>query len=404
MGHWDALFGISGDMALGSLLDAGADLAAVNRALGGLGVPGLRVELGRVSRAGLACSQVRVVWDRAPEQHGHEPGRHGSHVHRPYPHIRQLLEEADVAPVVRARAQAVFARLAAAEAAVHGTDPEHVHLHEVGAEDAMGDVVGVAAALEDLGIVEITASALPAGGGTVSAAHGTLPVPAPAVARLLVGWEMVPGPVAAELVTPTGAALLAALARPAASWPALRLEGGGWGAGQRDFPHHPNACRFVWGTREPQSPTLEMLLELETHLDDQTPEQIAFVAERLFAAGALDVATSPLGMKKQRPGVRLWALVRPGESAAARAVLFAESTALGIRERPVRRWSLERSLERVTTPLGEVRVKVGREGAEVRNVAPEYEDCAALAREHGIPLKEVMALARLAWQRGRELR
>jgi len=427
LGHWDAQFGLSGDMALGSLLDAGARLEAVNAALAVLGVPGLRAETRRVQRCSLACAAVRIRWegDGAGQEHpaaGHaHPHAHPEHAHphtehapaaveqvhvphtqRAYGDIRALLQRAALDAEVRERALAVFARLAEAEGRVHGRPAEEVHFHEVGGQDAIGDVVGTAAALVDLGIAELTVSPLPAGGGTVSSAHGLLPVPAPAVAVLLAGFELRPGPVAAELVTPTGAALAAALARPAAAWPALRLAGSGWGAGSRDFPDHPNACRFVWG-EDRAGPGLlqESLVEIETNIDDQSPEAVAYLYERLFAAGALDVTTSPLGMKKQRAGIRLWALARPDQAEALTRLVFLESAAIGLRVREVRRLSLPRAVETVSTPYGPVRIKVARLDGHPVNAAPEFEDCRAAAAERGVPLKAVLAAALAAWEAGR---
>ncbi len=404
LGHFDATFGISGDMALGALLDAGARLDAVNAALAALGVPGLRADVGRTDRGGLDCARVQIRWDGGDDQ-PHAPGPEHHHPrHRGSREITALLTRAQLPAGVRARASAVFAQLASAEGRVHGQPPEDVHFHEVGSEDAIGDVVGVAAALEDLGIGKLTVSPLPAGGGAVSAAHGLLPVPVPAVAVLLAGFDWRPGPVAAELVTPTGAAILAALAQPAASWPSFRLRAAGWGAGRQEFPHHPNACRFVWGEVIPEGSggpaeglLAETLWELETHLDDQTPEQIGYVSERLFAAGALDVASSALGMKKQRPGVRLWALVGAEQLDGCVECLFKESSTLGLRVREVRRWSLPRSIERVDTPFGPVRIKVARRGGRILQSAPEYEDCRAAALAHGAPLKDVMAAALAAF-------
>ena len=478
LGHWDAVFGISGDMALASALDAGASLDAVNAALGAVGVPGLRVELSRTERGGIACARAEVRWegdgeartpagpgrpgaqgatfprgpaselypphasdrDRDPgpahahahphagagdcdqddgrthargdaypadshaagaHAHGQEghplPGGSGHHVHRTFADVRRLLSPLP-APV-RERALAVFARLAEAEGTVHGRPADTVHFHEVGGEDAIGDVVGTCAALVDLGVDALTVSPLPAGGGTVRAAHGELPVPAPAVAVLLRGYDVVPGPVAAELVTPTGAALVTALACPAAGWPAMRVANCGWGAGTRDFPDHPNACRLVWGEGVASPPASrggwprERLIEMETHIDDQSPEGVGHLFERLLGLGALDVAVSALGMKKQRPGIRLWALLRPELAEAAARCLFTESTALGLRVREVERWSLPRRVVRVTTPYGEVGVKLGCLDGEVVNAAPEYEDCRRLATEAGVPLKAVMAAA-----------
>ena len=470
VGHLDAAFGLSGDMVLGALLDAGARLKAVNAALAATGVPGLHAELGRATRCSLDCARVRMRWaadgagalagQELPDAagayaqgagaadgggptavHGHEHGQqhdddghphhpfgeggHG-HQHRPFGEIRGLLARADLAGGVRERALAVFGRLAAAEARVHGFQPggdlvagdaslDAVVLHEVGAEDAIGDIVGIAAALEDLGIERLTVSALPAGGGTVRAAHGLLPVPAPAVALLLQGFDCHAGPVAAELVTPTGAAVVAALARPSPAWPAMRLVASGWGAGARDFTGHPNACRFVWGHAatpgEGHAPAglhsagrcadglqVERLCEIETHLDDQSPEQVGHLYELLFSLGALDVATGPLWMKKQRPGHRLWVLVRPCDLDAATRCLFRESTAIGLRVREVTRLSLPRESATVATAFGDLRVKVARRDGVIVNAAPEFEDCRAAARVHGVPLKAVMAAVVAAWE------
>lgn len=480
VGHLDAAFGLSGDMVLGALLDAGARLEAVNAALAATGVPGLHAEVRRATRCGLDCARVilhcaadgagapadqgpadaaRVDTHEAADSggpaavhgqeharrheqgHPHDDGGHGhqhpagqgapAHHHRPFGEIRGLLERADLAVGVRARALAVFGRLAAAEARVHGFQPgggfrpgvdpalgdaslDAVLLHEVGAEDAIGDIVGIAAALEDLGIERLTVSALPAGGGTVRAAHGLLPVPAPAVALLLQGFDCHPGPVAAELVTPTGAAVVAALARPSPAWPAMRLVASGWGAGARDFTGHPNACRLVWGHEAtpgeglvPGDPhpdglcsdglQVERLYEIETHLDDQSPEQVGHLYELLFSLGALDVATGPLWMKKQRPGHRLWVLVRPCDLDAATRCLFRESTAIGLRVREVTRLSLPRESATVATAFGDLRVKVARRGGVVVNAAPEFDDCREAARVHGVPLKAVMAAVVAAW-------
>ncbi len=466
VGHFDAAFGISGDMALGALLDAGARLDAVNATLAAVGVPGLRAEIRRTQRGSLDCAQVRIRWDgdgapavwpyrpkdheawrvppgaqpdsasagpgsagsgnracgmpaqgsQCPSGQGHAHGGHGGldpsaaggvhpHAHRSYRDIRARLVAAPIAEPIRARALAVFARLAEAEGRVHGRSADDVHFHEVGGQDAIGDVVGVAAALEDLGICALTVSALPAGGGTVRGEHGLLPVPAPAVSLLLNGFDWIPGPVAAELVTPTGAAIVAALGAPAAGWPCFCLRGSGWGAGSKDFPGHPNACRFVWGEGggsgdprpEAGGPMVETLCEVETNLDDQTPEQVGYLYDRLFAAGALDVATSPLWMKKQRPGVRLWALVRPPDRDRVARCLFEESSALGLRVREVRRWSLPRSVETVRTAYGDLRIKVARLNGVPVNASPEYEDCRAAAAARGVPLKAVMTAALTAF-------
>lgn len=396
LGHWDAQFGISGDMALGSLLGAGARLEAVNDALGRLGVPGLRVHAGTAVRSGLACVRVEIRWGHRPDDHHHD---HDGHGHRPYAAISGILARSGLAPGVRERAEAVFARLGEAEAAIHGVPLDEVAFHEVGGEDALGDIVGSCAALEDLGIGHLTVSSLPSGGGMINVAHGLLPVPAPAVARMLGGRLVHPGPADAELVTPTGAALVAALTAPSdGRWPAMVVGGDGWGAGSRDFLGHPNATRFVWGTATGQAGggdglMHEQLLEVEANIDDQSPQLIGYLQERLTAAGALDVTITPVWMKKQRPGVAVWALTGSGQAQAVIDCVLAESSTIGLRVTTVERRSLPRVVLSVQTPYGEVAIKVAHRGGRVVNVSAEYENCKTVATEHGVPLKAVVAAA-----------
>ncbi len=387
IGHWDAQFGISGDMALGSLLDAGANLVAVNQSLERLGIPGLRATIRSTARSAIQCTAVQIEWQHTET----------AHLHRSYAEIERILSSAPLAAPVRERAMRVFAQLAAAEGKIHGCPPEDVCFHELGGEDTIADVVGSCAALEDLGIERLTVSSLPAGGGVMQAAHGQMPVPVPAVAVLLRGWLVHPGPVAAELVTPTGAALVAALADPHGQgvWPEMVVGGSGWGAGTRDYRDHPNATRFVWGVSPAAAAEVlhEELVEIETNIDDQSPEQIGYLFDVLGAKGALDVTVAPAWMKKQRPGVRLWVLARPEDAPGITECLFRESSSIGLRRRSVERLSLPRSIVVVDTPYGPVRVKVARLGNEVVNAAPEYEDCRVRAEERGVALKLVWAAA-----------
>ncbi len=381
--YWDCFSGISGDMALGALLDAGLDLGALRAELGKLNLPGWELSAERGVRYGISGTYARV---RAQEQT----------THRHLADIRAILERSSLAPAVGAGALRVFSRLASAEAAVHGTSPEAVHFHEVGALDAIVDIVGVVAGLHLLGVEQVFASPLPLGGGWIDAAHGRIPVPGPAVLALLgaVGAPTVGDDLPFELVTPTGAALLAELA----TWrrPPLRLARTGYGFGTRDTGRL-NAVRVWLGESAADTAgarnALEQVVLLETNLDDQTGEQLAFAAEELLRAGALDVWWQPIGMKKGRPGVLFSVLSTLEREPELVDRLFRETTTLGIRRSTVERWTSEREIRTVQTEWGVVRVKVKRwNGREIQS-APEYEDCARLARETGVPLRAIYAAA-----------
>jgi uncharacterized protein (TIGR00299 family) protein len=436
--YFDCFSGISGDMALGALLDAGLALDALRAELAKLGVAGWSVEAERGMRAFLSGTRALV---HAPEQEAH---RHLSDV-------RAIIEASGLAPLIKARSLKVFGLLAEAEGRVHGIAPEQIHFHEVGALDAIIDVVGVVAGLALLGIDEVYASPVPLGSGWVRAAHGMLPIPAPATLALLAqaGAPTTIDSWPAELVTPTGAALLAGLATFAR--PPMQLEFVGYGLGGRDPQERPNALR-VWigstGDRQMRASTGQRRTEngharhvyahtgdhshavvndaerpqgspapatggepepagqqlaaaghppapilLETNIDDQPAEQLAYAAERLLAHGALDVWMAPIQMKKGRPGVLLAALVPAELEAASIELLMRETTTLGVRRRPVERHVAERELALVDTIYGQVRVKRKLWGALELGAAPEYEDCARIAREHGLAIREVYRLA-----------
>ncbi len=391
--YFDCFSGISGDMALGALIDAGLDLERLSAELRKLNVPGWEIAAERDVRYGIAGTRLRV---HAPEQTTH---RHLSD-------IEQILEASALDDDVRSRALAVFRRLAEAEGAVHGVGADDVHFHEVGALDAIVDIVGVVAGLKLLGVERVYASPLPLGSGWIDMAHGRLPVPGPAVLRLLgaVNAPILPDDAPFELTTPTGAALLAELA----TWqrPALRLGASGYGFGERDIGRL-NAVRVWLGvTDEAAAPEstdspasaepVDSVILLETNIDDQPAEQLAYVAERLMAAGALDVWWTPIGMKKGRGALMLSALARPAHESLLVDLLFRETTSLGVRRRPIERWTCERSTQEVRTPWGAVRVKQQRWRGELLGAQPEYEDCARLAREHGVPLRVVYAAAQEA--------
>jgi hypothetical protein len=382
--YFDCFAGIAGDMALGALLDAGGDLGALRAGLGALDLDPFELEVVAVERGGIGATRVEV-----------RAGSAGAA--RAWREVRALLGAAALPEPVRARALATFERLAEAEGRVHRVPPDQVVFHEVGAVDALVDVVGTALLLHDLGVTEIWASPVATGGGRARGAHGPLPVPAPAVLELLRGVPLHAGGVPVELTTPTGAAILAAGAARFAELPPLRVARVGYGAGGRQLDELPNVLRVILGERaREQDPGGDGGLVLEANLDDMLPELVPWVMERLFAAGASDVWLTPVQMKKGRPGITLSVLCPPGSDAAVRAVLWRETSTLGVRGTPVRKWMLERRLVEVELLGGKVRVKLGLEGGRVVNLAPEFADCARLAEESGRPLKEVMARAQAA--------
>jgi hypothetical protein len=426
LAYLDCQTGIAGDMCLGALVSTGVPLEYLSERLQGLGIDNeYRLWAESVHRNGQLATKVHIeLLEETPQHHHHSPARH-------LPEIERLIEAAGLPPQASQWSLAVFRQLAEAEGAVHGIAPEKVHFHEVGATDAIVDIVGTCLGLDWLGIEQLYCSPLPTGGGTVRAAHGRLPVPVPAVLKL---WESRQVPIYSngierELVTPTGAALAVTLATEFGSPPAMHLQQVGLGAGSRQLPL-PNILR-LWigegageqGSRgtiqnsklktqnsklktqnsKLKTPNSQTIAILETQIDDLNPQAIGYIFEALFAVGALDVFTQAIGMKKSRPGILLTAICMPEKAAACEAVLFHETSTLGIRHRTQQRTILHREIQQVQTDLGVVRVKVARGnglGAErIINVQPEYEDCAALAREHHLPWREVHRQALEAWYR-----
>lgn len=377
--YLDCVSGISGDMLLGAMLDAGLDPDELRRELAGLGIDGAwALEPERTTRAGIAATRAHVRLTEAPQPH------------RRLPDVLAIIEQARLPDADRASAAAVFRRLADAEARVHGTPADEVDFHEVGALDAIIDVVGGVVGLRLLGIEALYCSPLPAGTGSVRAAHGRLPVPAPATLELMV---MAGAPLAAsdadrpmELVTPTGAALATVLAT--FSRPAMRLERVGIGAGGRDPEGWPNVLRFWLGAAD-EVAALPVMTLLETNIDDMNPEILAYAQERLLAAGAADVWVQPIGMKKNRAGVLLSVLCSPERERELAALLMRETSTLGVRVRDVRRHEAPREVLEFTSSLGAAAVKVRRQPGEPPAVAPEYEACRLLALAHGMPLRDV---------------
>ncbi|HEX2374928.1 MAG TPA: nickel pincer cofactor biosynthesis protein LarC [Actinomycetota bacterium] len=383
--YFDCFAGVAGDMVLGALLDAGGSADALRAGLDGLPVDPFELEVTAAERGGIGATLVRVRAQR-------------SHVIRTWAYLRGALGEADLPAPAREQALAIFGRLAEAEARIHRKPVDQVHFHEVGAVDAVVDVVGTALLLHDLGVTDVWASPVATGTGLVRSEHGMLPVPAPAVVELLQGVPIYSGGVAAELTTPTGAAILAAVAARFTDLPPMRVAATGYGAGTRQHDELPNVLRVLLGQRTEDDAAGDGGLVLEANLDDMTPELAPWVLERLFEAGAADVWFTPIHMKKGRPGITLSVLCAPGTDAALRQLLWRETSTLGVRGLPVRKWMLERRVIAVTLPggPGKVRVKLGLDGGRVVNVAPEYADCARLASATGRPLKDVMARAQSA--------
>ncbi len=388
----DAASGASGDMLLGALVDLGLPLEALAAELHKLPLEGYRLEARRVLRSGLSATKVDVVLD--PSGHGHG---HHHHPHRGLGEIRELLERSGLEPGVRERAAALFARLAEAEARVHGTTPEQVHFHEVGAVDSIVDVVGGVIGLRWLGAARTVCSPLNLGTGTVTMSHGTFPVPPPATA-LLVQGAPVYGAGEGELLTPTGALLLTGHADEYGPLPPMRLERVGYGAGTKETPGRPNALRLLVGADGAGAD--ERLVVLEAQVDDMPAQLLGSLMERLLEAHAVDVFYTPVHMKKGRPGILITVLCRPGQREAVEELLFAESTTLGVRRHEVARTALEREVVQVATAYGPVGVKLGRRAGRVTNAQPEFEDCRRAAAAAGVPVKEVWAAAVAAFREG----
>ncbi len=378
LAYLDCVGGAAGDMLVAALLDAGADRALLEVLPGQLGLDNIEIRIERVERQGTGALHVSF-----PD--------HGADTHRDWRTIRALLDRAEFSDRIRERSLAVFTRLAEAEAEVHGVAPEDVHFHELGATDTLMDICGVVTLLEDLGIEELACSPLPLARGLTRAAHGVLPLPSPATAVLLRGVPVYGLETDGELVTPTGAALVSTLATSFGALPPFTFDRIGCGAGTRDTADRPNVLRVFVGTAVSRA-TGEVVL-LETNLDDLNPELVPDAAERCFSAGALDVWTVPAHMKKGRPGFVLSALVRPVDQHEVARAILEETSALGVRVSRLSRYELERSERVVDVDGGRVRVKVAELDGRVVNVAPEHDDCAAIARATGRSVKSVWTAA-----------
>jgi uncharacterized protein (TIGR00299 family) protein len=363
--HFDCFSGASGDMILGALIDAGVDADAIRAGIDSLGLP-IKLTAERVKRCGVAATHARID---APHEH----------VHRHLHHVEGIIDKGRLTDRQKDLAKGFFRRLAEAEAEVHGIPIEKVHFHEVGALDSIADFVGAAIGLDLLGAERITCRSIPPGSGTVQCDHGSMPVPAPATTLLLRGVPLASSTIDAELTTPTGAAILTAVVGEWTDSPAMTVERIGHGAGSKDFKTQPNVLRLLVGTAANPAEA-DTVWILETNLDDVPGEIVGYTIERLFAAGALDVWTTAIQMKKQRPGVVLSVIANDDTVGELERTMFRETGTLGVRRCRYSRTKQPRAEGTAQTPWGPVRLKAGK---------PEYEDCARIAREHGLPLRDV---------------
>ena len=434
--YLDCFSGISGDMFLGALIDAGVPAKVFEDAVEALGV-GARLEISKVNRSGISATKVGVIvagHKDSPrkartgmsEPHEHSDFHNHAQNHKPgVPHaspilrdmgkshdhdhqrglteIREIICRAALSESAEKTAIAIFEKLGEAEAKIHNVPVEEIHFHEVGAVDALVDIVCAAVGAEALGVNDFICSPLNVGSGTVECAHGTFPVPAPATVELLKGAPVYSSGIQAELVTPTGAAIVATLVKRFTAFPEMKIEKSGYGAGTRDFPGHPNVLRITVGEAfadlgsdrnvPATRPEEETVYVLEANLDDLSPQVFGYVMERLLEAGALDVFATPIQMKKNRPGTLLTVLAKVEDVDGLSHIIFAETTTLGVRRREEKRQVLVRRWETVQTRWGGVRIKIASMNGSVSNYAPEYEDCRRIATEQKVPLKSVMTEA-----------
>ncbi len=407
--YFDCFSGISGDMTLGALLDAGLPLDELKHALGSLALGDVELRADKVLRTGVSATKFSVVEGAT----NGEPRTSNVHAHRHLTRIFKMIDGSSLSSEGRDRAKAMFQRLGEAEAAIHGIPVERVHLHEVGALDSIIDIVGAVFAMDWAGADRIVCSPLNVGGGTVHSAHGVFPVPAPATVKILGAAPVYSGAVQKELVTPTGALIATTYASSFGPLPAMSVERVGYGAGDRDDPVTPNVLRILIGEEtaglkactttdadvvQAFRPAGDRVAVIECEIDDMNPQIFGVVMERLYAAGALEVFYIPVQMKKNRPGTLLTVIAPPALTPAMTAIIFGETTTIGLRHHEVDRECLERKIVPVETPIGIIRVKVASRDGQVLNATPEFEDCARLAAANGLPVKEVQALAMKAYR------
>jgi pyridinium-3,5-bisthiocarboxylic acid mononucleotide nickel chelatase len=403
-------------MILGALIDAGVPLDRVRRALGSLAISADTIWTERVNRAGIQATKFCVRGEDQPRDHAHDhkgghdhdhdhahshPDTHEHehrhhHVHRTLADIGNLIDGSALSGAGKARAKALFHTLGEAEAAIHGTTLEQVHLHEVGALDSIIDIVGAVFALESLGVDRIVSSPLNVGSGSIQSAHGLYPVPAPATMRLLQGAPIYSGPQRAEMVTPTGALLVTGYATEFGAIPPMRVSAVGYGAGTRDFADTPNVLRVLVGEDDAKAPAQSVVV-IEADIDDMNPQIFGVLMDALLSSGALDVFYTSIQMKKNRPGTLLSVVAPPEARQALTSLIFRETTTIGVRYREMTRECLDRESVTIDTPWGAVRFKIARRGGTLLNASPEFEDCMRIARERNLPVKDVQAAAMKAF-------
>lgn len=380
--YLDCIAGASGDMLLGALIDVGLDVEWLRSELGKLPIEGWELNVRKVDKNGFAATKVDVEVGEQPHS-------------RPLPVIEKVVQDSGISDSVKRRAIEVMRIIAVEEAAIHGMPLEQVHLHEVSGEDAIIDIVGTLLGVERLGLERIICSPLPLGRGFIDGAHGAIPLPAPAAVAILKGLPVIGSEIEAELVTPTGAALVKHLAISFGGLPAMKLESVGYGAGTWNLKI-PNLLRVFIGEADAAAVNVEFVSLLESNIDDENPEHYQYVMELLFAAGALDVWLAPVQMKKNRPAVVLSILAKPGDVSSLTAIILGQTKTLGVRQSELRRATLQRRILEVTTTFGTVRVKIADLGEGKQKIAPEYDDCAACARKSGASLDDVSFAARAA--------
>jgi uncharacterized protein (TIGR00299 family) protein len=391
--YFDCFAGASGDMILGALVDAGVDPRALHEQMELLGVGGWQIDFEKVDRSGISATHARV--QTAPE-----------HTHRHLEDILKIINDSGLRQSVKDRAARIFSLLAAAEARVHNQTIDQIHFHEVGALDAIIDVCGAAVGFELLGIEQFISSPLRVGSGMTEMAHGTFPIPPPAVAELLKGKPIYAGEIAGEFVTPTGAAIITSVCERFGPVPSIKITATGYGAGTRDPKHFPNALRVFVGETEAAAGMDETLLMIETNVDDMSPQVVGYVLDRALELGALDCYLTHTQMKKDRPGILISILCQPSDHEKFLQMLFSETTTIGARSYEVSRRALARETVTVETQFGPIDVKVAYLNNEASNGAvnamPEFEQCRAAAKNSGVPLREVQAAARAAYDASRK--
>ncbi|MBI5048061.1 MAG: nickel pincer cofactor biosynthesis protein LarC [Deltaproteobacteria bacterium] len=384
--YFDCCSGISGDMVVGALIDSGLDIKILQRELKKLAIKDYSVSASRDERHNIVGSNFKIRF------------KESSH-HRTFTGIKNLINKSKLSAKVKALSAAIFLNLAKAEAKVHECNINDIHFHEVGAVDSIADIVGTAIGIEQLGIEKIYSSPLPLGSGWVETSHGRMPVPAPATLELLKDVPVVSSPVASELTTPTGAAIIKTLAQDFGNMPNMTIQGTGCGVGDKNFKEIPNILRLVIGEGLASNGGRhghEKLLMIETNIDDMNPQIYDYLMARLFKKDALDVFLIPIQMKKGRPAILLNVLCSENKQNPIIDVIFKETTTLGIRTYEVNRYCLERKTEDVSTPYGKVRVKVSQKDGKLINIQSEYEDCKKIAEKKNVPLKQVMDVAKEA--------